>query len=44
MCSSLIECKLEDKNKNMKILTNEELTAMNQVMTTIGSLIITANS
>jgi hypothetical protein len=36
--------KLKNKNKNMKILTTEELENMNQVMTSIGSLIITANS
>jgi hypothetical protein len=36
--------KLKNKNKNMKILTAEELENMNQVMTSIGSLIITANS
>ena len=34
----------KNKIKNMKILTNEELENMNQVMTSIGSLIITANS
>ena len=34
----------KNKIKNMKILTNEELENMNQVMTSIGSLIIAANS